>query len=70
MWVNEDKTHMTQDHMKQRSAGLAGSEIYSCAVSRFNASFRAKEGFKQGMGFAPLCTGADLSPCAQRAVSE
>lgn len=48
-----------------RSAGLAESEMYPCAVSSFNASLRAKEGFKQGMGFVALCTGADLSPWAQ-----
>lgn len=57
-------------HEVIKSAALAGNEIHPCAVSRFNASFRAKEGFKQGIGFVVLCTEADLSPGAQCAVPE
>lgn len=63
-------SHDPRPHEVIRSAGLAGSEIYPCAVSKFHASFRTKEGIKQDMGFVALCTGADLPPWAQCAVSE
>lgn len=63
-------SHDPRPHKVKRSVSLAGSEIYPCAVSRFNASFGAEEGLGQGIGFTARCTGAELSPWAQLALSE